>query len=56
MKQASIILKDGYRLKFVGDHVLLGGPDMKLYMVAISSIKSGEEIPRESDEVMKWDI
>jgi hypothetical protein len=56
MKQASIILREGYRLKFLGEHVLVMMEGMLPYLIPLASIKSGEEIPREGDEPMKWDV
>lgn len=53
---SSIILKEGYRLKFMGTHVLVACPTEQPYLIELASIKPGEEIPRDTDEPMEWDI
>ena len=56
MQQSSIVLSDDYRLKFMGNHILVSSPDGELWLIALESIKHGDVIPRETDKKLEWDI
>lgn len=62
-ERAQIILKEGYRLKFFGQHVLVCQVDERigvvydhLFLIDLRTVKQGEQIPRDTDEPMKWDL
>jgi hypothetical protein len=55
---AAIVLKEGYRLKFLGTNILVSNlyEPRDLFLIDINSINHGEHIPRETDKPLEWDV
>jgi hypothetical protein len=52
----SITIKEGYRMKFVGGHMLLVHPEWPCYLIDLRSVAPGDCLPRETDKPVEWDI
>lgn len=52
----TIIIGQGYSLKFIGAQMLVMRAGESPYLIDIASVKQGEILPRGTDKPVKWDF